>query len=146
MARCLTERCFSYDDPNLQFFALYWGLTSAYRAAVDYSLEVKAETETQTMAPETNAVPIRSTDIGIQTQLGVSVVSTESTETGTQTQPEANTASASPIETGTQTTTSEVKAMTEAETQTINSEITIAPVVKKKTWIREPAESAGPPL
>ncbi|KAJ7416688.1 hypothetical protein BTVI_34979 [Pitangus sulphuratus] len=133
MACHLTEGCFSYDDPNMQFFALYWGLASAYRAAVDYSQRPKAETETQTMPPKNSAVPIRSIDIGIQTQPGVNTVSTKSTEIGTQTQPRASTASASPSETGTQTMD-----FMENGIQTTPPETTLTPVVKKKSWIQVP--------
>ncbi|KAJ7415465.1 hypothetical protein BTVI_38045 [Pitangus sulphuratus] len=139
----------------MRLSALYWGLASVYRAAIDHSQKVKAETETQTMPPETNDAPIESTEIRVQTQLEVSAVSTKSMECGTQTQLKASMASASPIETevqtmdfmdiGTHTTTSAVKAMTEPGTQTINPEITIAPVVKKKTWIKEVVEPTGPP-
>ncbi|XP_051647279.1 uncharacterized protein LOC127472742 [Manacus candei] len=42
----------------MQFFALYWGLASAYRAAVDYTRRTKVEAETQTLPPEIPLAPV----------------------------------------------------------------------------------------
>ncbi|KAJ7413216.1 hypothetical protein BTVI_43873 [Pitangus sulphuratus] len=147
------ESFLSYEDPNMQLCVLYWGLASAYRAAIDHSRKAKTETETQTMPPETNDGPIESTEIEVQTQLEVSAVSTKLTECGTQTQLEVSTVSAKPVEngvgtmnlmdTGTQTMTSNVKVMIETETQTTNPRITIALLTKKKIWIRDNAQVTG---
>ncbi|KAJ7413456.1 hypothetical protein BTVI_43403 [Pitangus sulphuratus] len=101
ITRCLMEGHLSYKDPNLQLSVLCWGL--AYRAAIGHSRKAKAETETQTMPPETNDTSIESTEIRVQMQLEVSAISTKSTERGTQTQLEASTASAKPVETGVRT-------------------------------------------
>ncbi|KAJ7413870.1 hypothetical protein BTVI_42173 [Pitangus sulphuratus] len=103
MASCLAEECLSYHESSMQFFALYWGLATAYRAAVDHYRKPKAEAESQTMSPETNDAPTESTDIGIQTQPEASAVSIKSIECGTQTQLEVSTTSAKSIETGVQT-------------------------------------------
>ncbi|KAJ7408136.1 hypothetical protein BTVI_60726 [Pitangus sulphuratus] len=141
----MMKGCLSYEDPNVQISALCWGLASAYRVAVDHAQKAKAETGTQTMPLEISDVPIESTKIGVQTPLETNAVFK------TKGQLEASTASAKPTDIGvpimdfmntrTHMTTSTAKAMTETGVHTTNSEITIAPVTKKKTWIRE---DAGP--
>ncbi|KAJ7397835.1 hypothetical protein BTVI_131594 [Pitangus sulphuratus] len=77
----------------------------------------------------------------------------ESTKCKTKAQLEASTASVKPTDTGVSImdfmnmgihmTTSTANSMTETGAHTTNSEITITPITKKKTWIREDAGSTS---
>ncbi|KAJ7400431.1 hypothetical protein BTVI_105509 [Pitangus sulphuratus] len=149
----LMEGCLSYEDPNTRISALCWGLASAYRAAVDHAQKAKAETGMQTMPLRISDVPMESTKIEVQMLLETNAAFNELTKCKTKAQPEASTASAKPADIGvpimdfmnmgTHMTTSTANSMTETGAHTTNSEITIVPVTKKKTWIREDAGSTS---
>ncbi|XP_050184090.1 uncharacterized protein LOC126646668 [Myiozetetes cayanensis] len=119
------EGCLTYKDPNTQIFALCWGLASAYRAAVDYVQKAKAETGTQTMP-----VRMESTKTRVQMPLEASTAWTKPADTGVPIMDFMNmgTPATSTTKTGAHTT---------------DPEITIAPITKKKMWIRDDAGSTS---
>ncbi|KAJ7407940.1 hypothetical protein BTVI_60945 [Pitangus sulphuratus] len=135
ITHCLMEGCLTYRNPNTQISALCWGLASAYRATVDHAQKAKAETGTQTMPLGISSVPMESTKTRVQMPLEASTVSTKSADIEVPVMDSMNM--------GTQMTTPTANSMTETGTHITNSEITVAPITKKKTWIRDNAGSTS---